>query len=82
MREECKLVNEQDHRNIDTNINNNTVTTTHVLVLPYKGEKGKKNLIKSFNKHVKKVLPENHLSWHAYRSKRLGSFFNIKDQAN
>ena len=38
-------------------------------------------LIKSLNKHVKKVLPENHLSRHAYRSKKLGSFFNIKDQA-
>ena len=43
MREECKLVNEQDHQNIETNINKNTVTTSHVLVFPYKGEKGKKN---------------------------------------
>ena len=25
-------------------------------------------------------MPENHLSCHAYRSKKLGSFFNIKDQ--
>ena len=50
-----------------------------MFVLPYKGEKGEK-LIKSLNKHVKKVLPENHLSRHAYRSKKLGSFFNIKDQ--
>ena len=37
-------------------------------------------MIKSLNKHVKKVLPENHLSRHAYRSKKMGSFFNIKDQ--
>ena len=51
----------------------------HMLVLPYKGEKGEK-LIKSLNKYVKKVLPENHVSRHAYRSKKLGSFFNIKDQ--
>ena len=50
-----------------------------MLVLPYIGEKGEK-LIKSLNKHVKKVLPENHLSQHAYSSKKLGSFFNIKDQ--
>ena len=50
-----------------------------MLLLPYKGEKGEK-LIKSLNKHVKKVLPENHLSRHAYSSKNLGSFFNIKDQ--
>ena len=37
-------------------------------------------MIKSLNKHVKKVLPENHISRHAYSSKKLGSFFNIKDQ--
>ena len=29
---------------------------------------------------VKEVLPENHLSRHVYRSKKLGSFLNIKDQ--
>ena len=52
---------------------------SHMVVLPYKGEKGEK-LIKSLNKHVKKVLPENHLSRHAYSSKNLGSFFNIKYQ--
>ena len=58
---ECKLVNEQYYRNIETNIDNNTVTaTTHMLVFPYEGEKGE-NLIKSLNKHVKKVLPENYL---------------------
>ena len=80
MKEECKLVNEQYHRNIETNIDNNIVTTTaQMLVLPYKGEKGEK-LIKSLNKHVKKVLPENHLSWHGYSSKIFQSFLNIKDQ--
>ena len=80
MKEEWKLVNEQYHRNIETNIEKNTVTTTtHMLVLPYKAEKGEK-LIKPLNKHVKKVLPENHLSRHAYSSKKLRSFFNIKDQ--
>ena len=80
LKEECKLVNEQYHRNIETKIDSNTVATTiHMFVLPYKDEKGEK-LIKSLNKHVKKVLPENHISRHAYRSKKLGSFFNIKDQ--
>ena len=55
LKEECKLVNEQYHRNIGTKIDSNTVaTTTHMLVLPYKGEKGEK-LIKSLNKHVKKL---------------------------
>ena len=40
LKEERKLVNKQYHRNIETNIDNNTVaTTTHMLVLPYKGEK-------------------------------------------
>ena len=80
MKEVCKLVNEQYYRNTETNIDNNTVTTTtYMLVLPYKGEKGEK-LIKLLKKHVKKVFPENHLSRHAYSSKKLGSFFNIKDQ--
>ena len=37
-------------------------------------------MIKSLNKHVKKVLPEHHLSRHVYSSKKLESFFNIKDQ--
>ena len=45
----------------------------------YNGEKGEK-LIKSLNKHVKQVLPKNHLSRHAFSSKKVGSFFNIKDQ--
>ena len=77
MKEECKLVNEQYYRNIETKIDNDTViATTHMLVLPYKGEKAEK-LIKSLKKHVKKLLPENHLS---RSSKKLGSFFNIKDQ--
>ena len=43
LKEEYKLVNEKYHRNIKTNINSNTVTTTtHILVLPYKGKKGEK----------------------------------------
>ena len=50
-----------------------------MLVLPNKGEKGEK-LIKPLYKHVKKDLLENCLSRHAYKSKILGSFFNIKDQ--
>ena len=80
MKEEYKLVNEQYRRNTETNIDDNTVVTTiHMLVLPYKGEKGEK-VIKSLKKHAKKVLADNHVSRHAYRIKKLGSFFNIKDQ--
>ena len=79
LKEECKLVNEQDYRNIETNIDNNIVTTTnHMLVLPYKGEKGEKLIV--IKQACQKVLPENHLSRYAYSSKRLGSFLNIKDQ--
>ena len=32
------------------------------------------------NKHVKKILPENPLSRHAYRSKILGFFFKVNDE--
>ena len=39
-----------------------------------------KKVKNSLNKHFKKDLPENHLSRHAYSRKKLGSFFNIKDQ--
>ena len=46
-----------------------------MLALPYNGGKGEKLL-----PNDKKVLPENHLSCPLYRSKKLGSFFNIKDQ--
>ena len=76
LKEECKLVSskqfEQYHQNFETNIDSNTVSvTTRMLVFPYKDEKGER-LIKSFNKHVKNVLPENHISRHGYRSKKLG----------
>ena len=36
--------------------------------------------MKYLNKHAKNVLYENYLSQHAYRSKKLGSLFNLKDQ--
>ena len=81
MKEECKLVNEENHQNVSTKIDNKTVTTTtQMLAFPHKGGKGEK-LIKSWNKYVKKVLPENLLSRNDYRSKELGSFAKIKDQA-
>ena len=82
MEEECKLIDKKYHQNVATNINNNTVTTTtHMLVLPYKREKVEK-LVKPLDNHVKKVLTENRLYLHAYRSKKLGFFFNIKDHKN
>lgn len=94
LKEECKLLHEKNNNtthvvnNIHSNDNsdNNTANninveniTTHMLVLPYKGDKGEK-LMKSLNKHIKQVLPENHQSRFAYKSKKLGAFFNIKDQ--
>ena len=58
-KEKCKLLNEQNHKIIATNIGNNTITTTtHVLFLPYKiGNRKTQKIIK----HVKKVLPEKYL---------------------
>ena len=49
-----------------------------MLVLPYKGERGQR-IIKSINKVVKEILPQNHITQNVYKSKKLGSYFNIKD---
>ena len=49
-----------------------------MLVLPYKGDRGQR-IIKSINKAVKKILPQNHVTQNVYKSKKLGSYFNIKD---
>ena len=77
--EECKL---NGNLNITTNnksnINNDITNTKHILVLPYKGERGQK-IIKSINKSVKKILSQNHVTQNVYKSKKLGSYFNIKD---
>ena len=76
--EECKL---SGNLNITTNnkSNSNDITnTTHMLVLPYKGDRGQR-IIKSINKAVKKILPQNHVTQNVYKSKKLGSYFNIKD---
>ena len=48
-----------------------------MLVLPYKGERGQR-IIKLVNKAVKKTLPQNHVTQNVYKSKKLGSYFNIK----
>ena len=49
-----------------------------MLVLPYKGERGRR-IIKLINKAVKRILPQNHVTQNVYKSKKLGSYFNIKD---
>ena len=77
--EECKLSgNHNIIFNNKSNINNDITNTTHMLVLPYKGERGQR-IIKSINKAVKKILPQNHVTQNVYKSKKLGSYFNIKD---
>ena len=76
--EECKLSrNTVYDNNITTN--NETISTTHRLILPYKGEQGRK-IIKSVNNYAKRLLPQNHAAQHVCKSRKLGSVFNIKDQ--
>ena len=41
-------------------------------------EQGHK-IIKSLNDYVKRLLSQNHTSQHAYKSRKLGSGFEIKD---
>ena len=51
----------------------------HIISLPYKREKGKK-LMKSLNNTLVNILPEGHTIKIVYSGKKLGSYFNIKDQ--
>ena len=76
--EECKVPRNADY---DSNVtaNNERVSTTHRLIFPYKGEQGQK-IIKSVSNYVKRLLPQNHTGQHVYKSRKLGSAFNIKDQ--
>ena len=77
--EECKLSgNLNITTNNKSNISNDITNTTHILVLPYKGERAQR-IIKLINKAVKKILPQNHVTQNVYKSKKLGSYFNIKD---
>ena len=77
--EECKLTGDLNTTiNNKSNINNNITNTTHMLVSPYKDERGQRT-IKSINKAVKKILPKNYVTQNVYKSKKLDSYFNIKD---
>ena len=78
--EECKL---SDNLNITTNnkskINNNITNATHMLVLPNKTKcKRRQRIIKSINKAVKKILPQNHVIQNVYKGEKVGSYFNRK----
>ena len=77
--EECKISgNLNVTTNNKSNISNGITNTTHMLVIPYKGERGQR-IIKSVNKAVTKILPQNYVTQNFYKSKKLGSYFNIKD---
>ena len=51
----------------------------HWLLLPYQGDRGC-NIIKSMNKCVKKLLPNNTKIEVAFKSTKLSSCFNVKDK--
>ena len=68
--------NVENNRTESTNNNTNKVL---IISLPYKGEKGKK-LMKSLNNTLVHVLPQRHTNKIVYSGKKLGSYFNIKDQ--
>ena len=64
--------------NNKSNITNDITNTTHMLVLSYKGERGQKITI-SINKAVKKIFPQNHVKRNICKSKKIGSYFDIKN---
>ena len=76
--ENCKVPRNPDYDN-NVTANNESISTTHRLILPYKDEQGQK-IIKSFNNYVKRLLPQNHTAQHVYKSRKLGSIFDIKDK--
>ena len=52
--------------NNKSNINNDILNTTYMLVLPFKGEAGER-IIKLINKAVKKFFPQNNVIQNAYK---------------
>ena len=78
MNEEYKSPRNTDYDN-NVTANNESIITTHGLILPYKGEQWQK-IIKPLNNYVKRLLPQNHTAQHVYISRKLGSAFGIKDQ--
>ena len=75
---ECSLSRSEDY---DKNItaNNASISTTHRLILPYKSEQGRK-IINSINNYNNQILPENHAAQRIYRSRKMSSSLNIKNQ--
>ena len=77
MKEERKLPRNADYDN-NVTTNNESISTTYRLILPYMGEQGQK-IITSVNNYVKKLLPQNYAAQRVYKSRKL-SAFDIKDQ--
>ena len=77
MNGDCKVPRNDYDNNVTAN--NESISTNHRLILPYKGEKGQK-IVKSLNNYIKRLLPQNHTAQHIYKSRKLGSVFDIKDQ--
>ena len=50
----------------------------HSLILPYAGPKGK-NIIKSMNNNIQRILPNNVKTRITYTGRKLGTKFQIKD---
>ena len=78
MNEERKAPRNPDYDN-NVTANNEIISTTHRLILPYKGEQGQ-NIIKSLNNYVERLLPQNQTAQHLYISRKLVSAFDIKDR--
>ena len=77
MNEECKVLRNDYDNNVTAN--NENISTTHRLIRQYNDERGQK-FIMSVNNYVKRLLPQNHAAQHVYKSRNLGSAFDIKDQ--
>ena len=78
MNQECKFPRNADYDN-NVAANNGSISTTHRLILPYKGEQ-EQEIIKSLNNYVKRLLPQNHTAQHVYKNRRGDSSFDMKDQ--
>ena len=76
--EESKVPRNTDYANNVTE-NNESISTTHRLILPYKGEQGQKSL-KWLHNYVTRLLPQNHTAQPVYISRKLGSAFDRKDR--
>ena len=79
MNEACK-VPRNAYYDDNVTVSNESISTTHSLILLYKGEEGQK-IIKSLNNYVKRLLRQNYTAQHAYISRKLGSVFDRKNQA-